>query len=413
MSKANFPPGVSTRGNMYWWEKRHRRLPGGRIRKTLMVPTDHPKALELVRQRVAAIQLCMDRGEWGAIERWATGDLDVTDLVRVVMQGDWSSFSDATREAPTLREEFRRFLGHVQRKKAARTWDQYRSILGNVERALGPTTRLDAVTVEDADAFLFGPQESNGGRPWSRNSIRAVRALCVQVWKHAIGREGRRVQREGGKPSVTFNPWAEVKAPKKPRSRAITLTRPQWLELLEAIRGTPYALWMGCAFLAGLRKMEAARLRHIHFDREKGVIHVPGTKTDNALRSVPIPKLLWALYDEHVELGLTGREWIFVVPGSPGHLSRTTAGAWAAESYRMGGYKPGRRGDGLTYHSGRHSYATWLAQDNVSPAIGAMLIGDTVEVYVKTYVHLKAEDLEFAVEGLQRSLNEAHTTLDH
>lgn len=378
---GKLPPGVRLRGKRYWID---RRTPEGRVRMSLRVTVGQHRERELVEERAWAVGACIDRGLW-------TPELTVEEIVAAA-HGDWKLLRPAG--SVTVGSEFKSFLRAAEGQRSPRTVEQYTSVLARAERALGGSTELSAVSLEDAEAFLFG-------QGWAANTVRAARAVLVQVWRRAIRREALSAQGDGRVPALTLNPWEEVQAPKRPKARPRVLSREEWLALLGELREDPsLALFMGCAFLGGLRKMETARLRWEHWDWDARLLHVPGTKTEAAARSVPVPPMLWDLFERHAIVMVDRSEWVFPSPSDfSAPLPASTAGRWAAEAYRIGGFDPGRE-NGLTYHTGRHSFATWLGQDNVSPAIGAALLGDTVEMYTSTYLHLGPDDYRFAVESL-------------
>ena len=60
------------------------------------------------------------------------------------------------------------------------------------------------------------------------------------------------------------------------------------------------------------------------------------------------------------------------------------------------------RGDGATFHTLRHTFASWLVQKDVQLMKVAKLMGDNTEVVEKTYAHLMPKDLRRAVNLLGR-----------
>ncbi len=71
------------------------------------------------------------------------------------------------------------------------------------------------------------------------------------------------------------------------------------------------------------------------------------------------------------------------------------------EAFEDAGIKYGREGDGLTLHSGRHTYASWLAQGGRPLNVIASLLGDTTKVVEDTYAHLVPDTFRHAVQHIE------------
>ena len=76
-------PGLTWRGRMAYWDRAHRRLPKGRISKSLETADREQAAI-----RAGALNTLVDRGDWDVLARFAAGDVDITDLVRAVREGE-------------------------------------------------------------------------------------------------------------------------------------------------------------------------------------------------------------------------------------------------------------------------------------------------------------------------------------
>ena len=79
-----------------------------------------------------------------------------------------------------------------------------------------------------------------------------------------------------------------------------------------------------------------------------------------------------------------------------------TSARWTQDAFELAGIKYGREGDGLTLHSGRHTYASWLAQDGIPLNVIATLLGDTTKVVEETYAHLIPDTYRSVVQCIER-----------
>jgi integrase len=84
------------------------------------------------------------------------------------------------------------------------------------------------------------------------------------------------------------NPMQGVKIPTHKRRKGRSLDVGERRQFLDDISGSPYEQYFQVLMLTGMRRSEVLALRPSHIDFEKGLIHVPGTKTDSADRIVPL-----------------------------------------------------------------------------------------------------------------------------
>ena len=88
-------------------------------------------------------------------------------------------------------------------------------------------------------------------------------------------------------------------------------------------------------------------------------------------------------------------------------ISYQTAQNWTRRLFTAAGIQYGARKDALTFHSLRHTFASWLAQRGVSVLVIAKLLGDTVQMVVTVYSHLIPENLAEAVRVIDQAAEEA------
>jgi integrase len=186
--------------------------------------------------------------------------------------------------------------------------------------------------------------------------------------------------------------------------------------LSEHTRGKPERALYGLGCLAGLRQQEAAHLRTgIDVDLAAREIRVQprtgddewGTKTEGSVRVVPVSDELLLILDEHVRLGFAGERY-FVHPAIADRpLGSSTIATWTRRDMEAVGLRYGRHvGDALTFHSLRHTFASWLVQRREPIPVVADLIGDDPVMVLKVYGHHSPSDRTSAIASIDRAVRE-------
>jgi integrase len=129
-------------------------------------------------------------------------------------------------------------------------------------------------------------------------------------------------------------------------------------------------------------------------------------KTRRSVRDVPMSAELRRILLAHAADGYAGETYLIRGPQADQPLSRFTVDRWVEADFLAVGLPYGRDGGGLTYHSLRHSAASWMAQRDVSLLKIAKILGDTVSMIEHTYGHLLPTDLDRAVEVLDQHVSE-------
>lgn len=225
------------------------------------------------------------------------------------------------------------------------------------------------------------------------------KGLSAQTIKHILGLI-RRVYNKAIKWSMYFGavPTTAVTMPKPDAARLRYLTKQEASELLAKLEGTSI-LWHDITLLGlytGMRFKDILRLRVRQVDIVSGFIDVieskPGTYT--------------AYFPENVRVMLLGRmnkdrnALIFPSPITDGVL------------YNTG--KPFRKAideckfnDGVTddrykvvFHTLRHTFASWLAQEGVSITIIAELMGHATVRMTQRYAKLSPDSKKDAIQKI-------------
>jgi integrase len=269
------------------------------------------------------------------------------------------------------------------------TYRVYSGMCRALEKKFGKTTSLDAIDADAAEAFLHGPQQK--GQPWQVGGQRTATHLFRRVWKVGHART---------------QPWADVALPKKRKVRVAFLKPAEWQALSARHEGLPVHAMLALGCLAGLRLGEMVNLRRdIDVDMDRRVLHIQPRvgefawkpKSDNGVRDIPMSAELHRILMQHIEDGYAGERYFIRTDRDDSRVSKSWYAREVRAAFERVGIRWGIAGDGLTTHSLRHTFASWLAQNDVQLLKIARLLGDTVKTVVLYYAHLLPEDLSRAV----------------
>jgi integrase len=412
---------------------RDTRLPENRL--TISARTTDPIQYAL---RKAAIYALMDDGVRGReiIQRLKDRRLRIEHVAEKVHARRIEEIIPADEQledAPDpilLGETIDRFLRLVKAKKSAGTLEQYEGFCRGMERGFGVArdhrgkitkdVAVAGITTIQAEGWLHGPkpQRKKGApdRPWSARRQNVAHSVAHQVWALAIAEDAERSEQTGAARTLNRNLWkhstGHVAPPEVRRTRTVFLTRQQAGRLLRAVRGRPQGVLIALGLYAGLRAGEAKHLRmDIDVRLARGELAIQSrdgafpwsTKGNNSVREVPINRPLARWIRRHIRDGYAGKVYLIHPSTGDRPISPKTHERWVVEAFRAARVEYGRdRGQGATFHTLRHTFASWLAQRDVQIKKIAQLMGDTVEMVDKVYSHLTPKDLHAAVERLGR-----------
>lgn len=403
-------PGVYFK-NGYRLAIRDTRLSRGRLDRSLR--TDDAVT---ANQRAAAVRFLLDRAEYEIIDLWGRGEIHIADIEAAVREMDLDRVRRMNAGALTLGEEADRLLQVVKSSSEPRTYLQYQSALKMLRARFGDDTPLADITEDMAQEWLSEDKASTGHKPWAAKTQHLYCMVAGRLWKEAIDREIALAERTRSRPRITRNPWKAVTLPRVRQTRAGFLQPEEWRQVLRKAAGRPEAGFVAVCALAGLRMQEAANLRTgIDVDLERRVLHIQPRegefrwrpKTDRSIRDIPMSEDLHRVLSDHVRAGYAGERYFFRTARNDRPVSRHTLQTWVRRTFERAGIKYGIKGDGLTCHSLRHTFASWLLLRRVPVHVVAKLMGDTVEIVLRTYAHLLRENLEEAVRELDLMTTEA------
>lgn len=373
---------------------RDSRLPWKSHRLNISARTDSKK---LRNERERAVRTLIDRGDYATLELLRTRKLHITDVTNAVTRGDTETLAKATAHlrGDSLGNAIDSLVRATRGSRARRTGVTYKNWLEQLRRDFGEDANLELITRDQAEAWLHAPKTN--GEPWSARTQKHVRMICRRVWKRAGAKN---------------DPWAEAQLAKVRAKRSAFLLPQEWRNLIDAVKGTPQAAIMALGCLAGLREGEVCQLRtDIDVDLEGRRLHIQPRsgefawhpKSDNSIRSLYIVDELHEILTEHVRLGYAGQRYFIRLPGHDQPVSEFWIIKQTKASFAKAGLRYGIKGDGLTNHSLRHTFGSWLAIADVNIVKIAELMGNTVAVCANSYVHLMHKDLDAAIEIVGRT----------
>jgi integrase len=403
-ARPKAPTGLVWRDGRAYFDRRHQRFKDGRL--AISLRTSDP---DVAGARHSVIVSLMDRGDWAVIEAIRSGEMHISDAQAALRDGDAKKLRRMGAGTPKLGDAVERFLRRKEATRAGGTVSQYRSRLQGFRDEMGDDLEMDAFTSTEAAAYLQAPKPA---KPWAPTTQESVRVCLGALWNMVMEEEAEALALRNVHPSITLNPWSGLEMPELRPTRTAFLTPAEWRTLDASMTRQPYRALVAIAFLAGLRQGEIRYLRPgvdvllegdplIRVQSRKGD-RPWRPKTKRGQRDVPITATLVGIIQEHHNRGYAGERYLIRTANQDTPVSTGTAERWTEEAYTRAGIRYGRDGDALTLHSGRHTYASWMAQDGVPLNVIATLLGDTTKVVEETYAHLVPDTYRAAVQNIER-----------
>lgn len=356
----------------------------------------------------AARRALLDQVRAGAVpvERVESMVREQAPLVVAVVPGEGTAW-------PTVDAAMERYLNAItanpNRRKS--TWSAARSALrwfvevtvpvAGVQTRLGALT-LDAVTSD----MVEGAQQSLIAAGTPPNTVTAYMTRVQALWSWTQRRENRSAI-EGKRDAILLH------SPIDPETASReTSARDRWLTYDEGERllaATPDQLLfaVGCGIFAGLRIEEMLHLRPSDVDLDLGILSIAvqkdwRPKTKRAERVVPIAEPFRPLVEHHLECYASG-EWMMPAlldPDTPFkyHALRARLQVIVTDAELLYGRRDPR---GVTFHTLRHTFASWLVMRGVDLYTVSQLLGDRIETVEATYAHMSPDFKKRAIDALK------------
>ena len=281
------------------------------------------------------------------------------------------------------------------RKNPHRAEGTARAATVQLNRALsfvGTAPRLDDVTA--ARVTDYQAQLTAEGK--ARNTVTSYVWRVAAMYRWFIRQEAIAARDEKRTARVLHVPFnaEEISVEKTGRQRY--LTEAEAARLL-AVTPKPLLAPVMLGLFAGLRVDEMIHLRTgFDVDFERGVVRVqvqPGwkPKSKRGVRTVPMSDALRPALERHTRY--SSEHWF--TPSAENNakpLNRHTFDTHFGTILKDAGLLPGRKNpEGVTYHTLRHTFASWLIMRGADLFTVAQLLGNMVQQVEKTYGHLSID----------------------
>lgn len=197
-------------------------------------------------------------------------------------------------------------------------------------------------------------------------TIEAVKAERMRVYTYQVLNEA--LERAVRLEYATINPMRNVEAVKHRQKQGKALTRREVASFTAHLEGNQlshlfcFYLWTGC------RRSEALAMRWEDVDFENDVIYIPGTKTENSYRTLPINEPL-----RQVLLDMKPRKTGKLFDYQPDHI--THAFKALCPNHKL--------------HDLRHTFATRCLECGVSIRVVQQWLGHaSITTTTKIYMHV-------------------------
>lgn len=336
-----------------------------------------------------------------ATQRAVSGDFS-----EAVARGVLNQILDAAGHSPMQGDSVRDFLGawasSKEATKASGTSKRYRHTVEEFLKHLGTKADqpLSSVVARDIETFR-DLQVKLGKAPSSANlEVKTLRIPFNQARRQGL---------------ILTNPAEAVELLDTEQRTRRPFSRDEMARLLE-VADTEWRGLILVGLCTGLRLGDAAKLRWSNVDFERGTLVVKPQKRKRgtaarALENILLPDL--RDYLESLPPGQTAEAPVFPalsqveVGGNRGlsHRFQTVMDKAGVSGAIQAKERPGkgRNFKELTFHSLRHSYVSWMANQGVSKEVRKKLAGHTSDVHDR-YTHLELEHLRKQLSRFPRLL---------
>lgn len=310
---------------------------------------------------------------------------------------------------PTLQEAADAYVEGIKANsnRAAGTAKAAETQLRKAVGFIGADVRLDAITTERVTAYQTFLR-TEGRSPTQGASTNTVTAYVWRIgalYRWHLRREAI-AAREGNRPARALHVPidSEVIGTDK-TARGHHLTEADAASLLQAAPPM-FRAAVGLGLFAGLRRDEMCHLRpsDINFERDTLSIRVQPhwkPKTKRSVRHIAIARTLRPILEAHIARW-SNDFWLLPSLDDPAlPFNAHTFDTHFPRIVETAELAVGRKHDnGVTYHTLRHTFASWLIMRGADLFTVAQLLGNTVAQVEKTYGHLSKDHRQAAVDRL-------------
>jgi len=388
-------------------------LPKGRyhvsygVRKKTDAERLHAAAVALFKSKELAVIEAARAGRvtWEQLAQLRESGRPFADALKVVRPADqWPRFVDAI-------DQYLEAIDNNQNKSAG-THRTASTELARCKRyveeryGIEAPIRLDEITSSFVDEYQR-TLIAGGAKP---NTVSNYVSRVGSVFHWFIRRESR-LSREQGRLPRTLHVPLDPETISRQRTSRLRFLSDAEAERILAATPEPLLFPVVAGLLGGFRVDEMCHFRTAHdVDLEVGVLSVQrqptwSPKTKRSVRHVPIADTLRPIVERHLEQHASD-DWMmpsFRDPTRPLN-SRVFAKhfAWIVADADLitGNLHP----EGVSYHTLRHTFASWSLMAGTDVFTVAKLLGNTVKQVDETYGHLALDFRKAAVDRLGSSI---------
>ena len=277
------------------------------------------------------------------------------------------------------------YLQHSRSINTPKTVESNATALSEFQRIIGDLP-LHKVGVRDIEMFLA--RKRGEASEWTARKYYLALAAAFETAK-----------RWGHLPS---NPFRLVEKPKVPEILPVFLSRDEFSILMTAIPSQEMRDLVLCAASTGMRLGELLALSWSDVDLSQRVVTVQNserfTTKNRRTRVIPVNEGLWQMLVDRQNRITNEVALVFHENGVP-HNAKKVSKAFKRCILAAGLDKR------LHFHSVRHGFASWLAQDGVSLYAIQKLLGHSSASTTQVYSHLQPSELREEVERISISKN--------
>lgn len=274
---------------------------------------------------------------------------------------------------PTLLEGFERLKERkVRANRSQVTMDKLDLKGGHIMRLFGTETRIATITLEDCERYIDQRESEGVGRHTVKIELSHLKQVLANEKRH-----GRYVR-----DPADIMPADALENAYVPRDRFLTEEEAKRLSDALPEHNRPlfwFYIYTGC------RKSEAYRVYPEHV--EDGHVHIPGTKTSDSRRTVPLHPSIRATVHSLAESASENKTALF-----PKKWDAEQTLKWACKRLGIPKCSP---------NDLRRTFATWLAQAGAGEMAVARMMGHGSSQMVRqVYVRWGKESLTRTVETM-------------
>ena len=277
------------------------------------------------------------------------------------------------------------YLTHSRSIHSPKTVESNATALAEFRRIVGDLP-LHNVSIRDIELFLAQKREE--ASEWTARKYFLALASAFETarrWGH-----------------ICANPFRSVDKPKVPELLPVFFSRSEFETLMKVIASEDLRELVFCAVSTGLRLAELISLVWSDVDFARRVVTVQNserfTTKNRRSRVIPMNTTLWRVLTERQRRYTNERKFVFHKNGSlcePKQLSK---------EFKRYVVLAGLN-ERLHFHSLRHTFASWLAQEGISLFAIQKLLGHSSASVTQIYSHLQSSELRAEVERISVSMN--------